>query len=66
VTKLEELQRNIETIRESVRLQWQELAAIPLSAAEHNAARAAILLLVDELKILLDERDFERANADRS
>jgi hypothetical protein len=57
VTKIEKLQRDIETMRESIRLQWRELADIPLSDIEHHATRAAILSLVDELKRLLDERD---------
>jgi hypothetical protein len=63
MTKLEQLTRDIDTMRKSIRLQWRELASIPLSQADHNSARAAITSMVDELKFLLEERDRERPDA---
>lgn len=74
MTKLDQLQCNINAIRESIRRQRSELAHIQICEADHYAARAAILSLVQELvsliealDCLLDEkRDQERANADRS
>jgi hypothetical protein len=53
-------------MRESIRLQWKEMAEIPLSASDHHAARAAISSLVDHLKGLLDERKEELARGPKA
>jgi hypothetical protein len=63
MTKIEKLQRDIETMRESILLQRRELAGIPLSDTAHHAANAAIHSLVDELKRLLEDLDQERGRA---
>ena len=66
MTRIEKLQRDIETMREFIRLQRRELADIPLSKPERHAAQATILSLVDELKRLLDDLDQERTHAHRT
>lgn len=63
MTTIEKLTRDIETLRESVRLQRKEMADIPLSSTEHNSACAAIDMQVAELKRLLDQLDQEKARA---
>jgi hypothetical protein len=73
VTNLDQLQREIYAVRESIRVQRSELADIQISEADHYAARAAILSLIQELEALIEmldclldqKRDQERPNAER-
>jgi hypothetical protein len=55
--KLGQLQYDINTIRDSIRRQRSELAHIQISEADHHAARAAILSLVQELEALIEVLD---------
>jgi hypothetical protein len=57
MTRLEQLQCDINTIREAIRLQRSELAHIQISEADHHAARAAIVSLVQELEALIEVLD---------
>jgi hypothetical protein len=66
MTRLEQLQRDIEIIRDSIRIQRRELAAIPRSEPGYDALIVAIQSLIDELNSLLCERDQVQANATRS
>ena len=61
--KLEELQQDIDTLRESISLQWKEIGTMSPNQQDTLAARAAIECLVSDLKYLLEQKDDEKANA---
>jgi hypothetical protein len=55
-TAAEKLQRDIDTVMESIRRSWQEHAS-SLSAEDRSAIRGAIESLIAMLRELLEERD---------
>ncbi len=56
MTDREKLDRDIATLRETIRLMWKDLAAeVAISRAERDQTVATIHMLVDELRVLLDK-----------
>jgi len=61
----DKLKRDIETMRESVRREWDRLVG-PLTPQERSAGHDAIERLLKELKELIEKRDREsRGHAQR-
>jgi hypothetical protein len=62
MTKIEKLQRDIDTVRESIRLDWFDLAEKPLmSQPEQMALKRSIGVLMADLHELAREIDAIRA-----
>jgi hypothetical protein len=57
----DKLQRDIETLRESVQLSWQDLDRLSLSPSERDGIIQNIELTIGDLSSLLSE--LERMNA---
>jgi hypothetical protein len=57
MTDQEILKRDIDSLRESIRLAWQDMASKPMSPTERRQLREGISQLVDELKGLLVRLD---------
>ena len=54
MTEQEILKRDIDGLRESIRLGWVEMAEKPMSNLERQGLREHINLLINELKLLLE------------
>jgi hypothetical protein len=57
MTEREKLQRDIDTLRESIRLNWLDLSRLPLNFQEAQAIRAEINVCVRDLADLLMRLD---------
>ena len=57
MTDAEKLRRDIDTLRESIREQWLELAIKPLTRNDREAIRRGINTCVDDLTKLLKDLD---------
>jgi len=67
MTKMENLQRDIDTMHESIRLDWFDLAEKPLvSQPEQKALKQSIGMLMADLNELAREIDAIRAGELRS
>ena len=53
MTKAEKLLRDIEALRESIEIEWDDLASNPLREAERDTIRLHIVRCQAELQILL-------------
>ena len=59
MTSQEKLQRDIDTLRESIKLDWQDIATKQLSATERQGIRQHIQWCTDELKNLYEKLEIE-------
>ncbi|MGH1591026.1 hypothetical protein ACRBEV_24990 [Methylobacterium phyllosphaerae] len=66
MTKLERVQCAIDTLRESIRQGWFDIATKPLSKDQRVHERAAIARCEEELFHLLDQRDALNASGEGS
>lgn len=57
---LEQLQADIETVRETINRHWQRLDTLPVGAPERHEARKAIDDLVTDIARMLQKRDVEQ------
>ena len=55
MTTREELIRGIDTLRETIQLSWKDMAEDPMTRAERGALRAAITMMVDDLRERLEQ-----------
>lgn len=55
--ELQRLQHDIDTLKESIRLDWVDMASRPMSPAERGALRTHIGFLIRELENLLRRLD---------
>jgi hypothetical protein len=58
---LAEIQENIDTMKESIRLAWIDLDGFPPGSLDRAHMREGIQSQVDDLQILLQERDSANA-----
>lgn len=59
MTSQEKLQRDIDTLRESIKLDWQDIATKQLSLTERKDIKQHIQWCSDELKSLYDRLETE-------
>lgn len=59
MTSQEKLQRDIDTLRESIKLDWQDIATNQLSANDKKGIKQHIQLCIDELKNLNERLETE-------
>ena len=57
MTEMDKLKRDIDTLRESIRLDWQELAQLALTADERQGIRDHIEICQEDLRDLLNRLD---------
>jgi hypothetical protein len=57
VTEEEKLRRDIETLREAIRLDWADLAQLPLTPEERQGIRHNVTICVRDLADLLARLD---------
>ena len=57
MTSQEKLQRDIDTLKESIRLNWNDIQATPLSMKEKQDLRDNIAWCTEELRSLLAQLD---------
>jgi hypothetical protein len=57
VTEADKLKRDIDTLRESIRLDWLDLASKPLTVSDCAALRSDIVALGLELRNLIERFD---------
>jgi hypothetical protein len=62
--KVDKLKKDVKTLREAIRLDWLDLANLPLSAADRAGIREHINYLQSQLSEILHELDqAERSDA---
>ena len=59
MTSQEKLQRDIDTLRESIKLEWQDIATKQLSITERQDIKQHIQWCSDELKNLYERLEIE-------
>jgi hypothetical protein len=59
MTSQEKLQRDIDTLRESIKLDWQDIATKQLSPTEKQGIKQHIQWCTDELKNLYERLEAE-------
>lgn len=59
MTSQEKLQRDIDTLRESIKLNWQDIATKQLSPNEKQGIKHHIQWCMDELKNLYEKLETE-------
>lgn len=62
MTEVEKIRRNIETLRESMRLGWQEMAGTPTTPEERASLRKHLNWCAREILELTDRLDELDAN----
>lgn len=59
MTSQEKLQRDIDTLRESIKLEWQDIATKQLNITERQDIKQHIQWCTDELKNLYERLEIE-------
>jgi len=59
MTSQEKLQRDIDTLRESIKLNWQDIAIKQLSATQRQGVKQHVQWCTDELKKLYERLENE-------
>jgi hypothetical protein len=62
LTEAEKLKRDIDAVKESIRLEWLALAERPMSPLERQNVRQSIAALIETLQELLERLDRENAH----